>query len=43
MDFCVWFLEELPSFLLSEPICYFVGFAMAFMVIALIRDIIHIR
>lgn len=33
MDFCMWFLTVLPQFLLAEPICYFVGFAVL-MVIA---------
>lgn len=43
IDFCTWFLTELPDFLMSEPMCYFVGFAIAFVVLSLIRDMIHIR
>lgn len=42
-SFCVWFLEKLPEFLMSEPICYFVGFAMVFMVIAVIHKIINLH
>lgn len=24
-QFTIWFLDNIPDFLLSEPICYFVG------------------
>ena len=27
-DFVMWFLDSLPDFLMSEPICYFWGFAL---------------
>lgn len=27
-DFCFWFLNELPAFLMTEPIKYFVGFGL---------------
>jgi hypothetical protein len=40
--FVIWFLEQLPSFLLSEPMCYFVGFAFLIVTIRVIRDIIRI-
>lgn len=40
--FVLWFLEQLPSFLLSEPMCYFVGFAFLIVTIRIIRDIIRI-
>lgn len=40
--FVLWFLEQLPSFLLSEPMCYFVGFAFLIVTIRVIRDIIRI-
>lgn len=40
--FCAWFLTNLPSFFMSEPVCYFVGFAFLFVVIRVIRDIIHL-
>ena len=39
--FVLWFLEQLPSFLLSEPMCYFVGFAFLVVTIRIIRDIIR--
>ena len=40
--FILWFLSELPDFLMSEPICYFVGFMIAFFVVALIRNIMFV-
>lgn len=43
MDFCLWFLSELPDFLLSEPICYLVGFFFLFVVIVLVRNILTIH
>lgn len=42
-DFCMWWLSELPDFLLAEPICYFVGFAILFVVAGLVRQIINLR
>lgn len=42
-DFIGWFLTQLPAFLLAEPICYFIGFAMLFLVISAIRQIINLR
>lgn len=42
MDFTLWFLEQLPAFLLSEPISAFVGFWFLFVVIALFRSMIRI-
>lgn len=36
-EFSLWFLTQLPDFLLSEPICYFVGFGMLFVVVALFK------
>lgn len=41
--FILWFLEELPNFLMREPICYFVGFGFLFVVLALFKSIINIR
>lgn len=41
-SFVLWFLEQLPSFLLSEPMCYFVGFAFLIVTIRIIRDVIRI-
>lgn len=43
MVFVSWFLEELPNFLMREPICYFVGFGFLFVVLALFKSIINIR
>ena len=40
--FVLWFLEQLPSFLLSEPMCYFVGFAFLIVTIRVIRDVIRL-
>lgn len=40
--FVLWFLEQLPSFFLSEPMCYFVGFAFLIVTVRVIRDIIRI-
>jgi hypothetical protein len=40
--FVLWFLEQLPSFLLSEPMCYFVGFAFLIVTIRIIRVVIRI-
>ena len=40
--FISWFLTQLPSFLMSEPVCYFVGFAFVIVTIRIIRDLIHI-
>lgn len=42
-DFVLWFIDQLPSFLMSEPINYFVGFAMLFVVVSLVRQIINLR
>lgn len=43
MDFSLWFLSQLPDFLLSEPINAFVGLAVLFSVGSLFRRIIHMR
>lgn len=42
MEFITWFLTELPGFLMSEPIIYFVGFAMLFVTVGLIKEILWI-
>lgn len=42
-DFCMWFLSELPDFLMSEPIVYFVGAGFLFVVIQLVKNIITIH
>lgn len=42
MDFSLWFLEQLPAFLMTEPISGFVGFGFLFVVVALFKRMIHI-
>lgn len=42
-QFSLWFLEELPGFLMSEPMCYFVGLAFLIVVINVVHDIISIK
>lgn len=42
MDFSLWFLEQLPGFLMAEPISAFTGMAFLFVVIALVRRMIEI-
>lgn len=27
-DFAIWFFEQIPAFLMAEPMCYFVGMAL---------------
>lgn len=41
-SFVLWFLEYLPSFLMTEPFCYFVGFGFLIVVIRVIRDVTRI-
>ena len=43
MDFISWFLTQLPGFLMSEPICYFVGFGFLFVIVALFKRLITIH
>lgn len=40
--FVTWFLEQLPAFLLSDPISYFIGFSFLFVAIRLIKEIIRL-
>lgn len=35
-SFVVWFVGELPDFLMAEPICYLVGFAFLFVTARLV-------
>lgn len=37
-----WFFREIPVFLMSEPIIYFIGIAFFVAVIALLKRIINI-
>ena len=42
-DFVLWFLTELPDFLMAEPMCYFVGFGFLFVILALFKSLINIH
>ena len=42
-DFCFWFFTQLPDFLMSEPVFYFVGVAFLLVVIGLFKSIININ
>lgn len=42
-DFVVWFLGQLPDFLMSEPISAFTGLAILFVVASLVRRMMHMR
>lgn len=41
-NFITWFISQIPSFLMSEPIKYFVGFFFLGIVISLFKRIINI-
>lgn len=41
-NFVMWFLNNLPTFLLSEPVKYFVGFWFAGLTVLLIKRILNI-
>lgn len=41
-DFVMWFLTQLPSFLLTEPISYFVGFIFLFFTFGIFRRILGV-
>lgn len=43
MNFSLWFLSQLPDFLMSEPISAFTGLAVLFVVVSLFNRIIHMR
>lgn len=42
ISFITWFLTNIPDFLMSEPICYFVGLMLLAFVIGIIKSIVHI-
>lgn len=42
MNFSLWFLEQLPEFLMTEPISAFVGFGFLFVIVALVRRMINL-
>lgn len=41
-SFVEWFLTNIPSFLMSDPIIYFVGFGFLAWTIKLFKDLISI-
>lgn len=43
INFTTWFLSELPAFLMSEPIIYFVGVLVSFGIVALIGRLLRVR
>ena len=43
MNFATWFLQQIPSFLLSEPISAFTAIAILLWVGALVSQMIHLR
>lgn len=42
-NFCFWFLDKLPDFLMSEPIIYLVGFFFLGLTIKLFTRILNIN
>ena len=42
-DFVLWFMSQLPDFLMSDPISAFTGLAILFAVAALVRFMMHMR
>lgn len=42
-DFVVWFISQLPGFLMSEPISAFTAIAILFVVASLVRYMMHTR
>lgn len=43
MDFALWFLGELPSFLMTPPISAFVGFFFLYVVVDIVRRMIKLN
>lgn len=42
-NFVLWFLTELPDFLMSEPVCYFVALAILVFVVDCISQLLNIN
>lgn len=42
IEFCELLLTNLPTFLMSEPICYFVALSILLWVVVLISRIFHL-
>lgn len=43
MTFSLWWLEQLPDFLMSEPMCYFIGLFFLGFVVVIFRRIIGLK
>lgn len=41
-EFVLWFLENIPDFLMSEPINLFLGFAFLAVTISIFKQIINV-
>lgn len=41
--FALWILQELPDFLMAEPICYFVALAILVFVVDCITQLLNIN
>lgn len=42
-EFALWFLDNLPDFLMSEPIVYIVGLFVLAVVIKFIIQLMHLK
>lgn len=42
MDFSIWFLNQLPDFLMTPPISGFVGLGFLLVIVSIVRRIIHL-
>lgn len=42
-DFCLWFLETMPSVLLEPPISAFVGLALVAVTVGVLRRMCNLR
>ena len=42
MNFSLWFLSELPEFLMTPPMSAFVGFAFLFVIVALFKRMVNL-
>lgn len=41
-DFTLWFFRNIPTLLMAEPICYFIGLCFSFAIIALVYRLMHL-
>lgn len=42
-SFVLWFLQELPDFLMAEPVCYFVALGILVFVVDCISQLLNIN